>query len=105
MSGCRVGDDVERCRGDRPAAAPRALPGDLPRVLAGKKFVFFTGKGGQGKTSVACATALALADGGKKTLLVSTDPASNLGQALGLADGGLAGVAAAVGAPKCARSQ
>ncbi|KAK7254116.1 Anion-transporting ATPase [Aureococcus anophagefferens] len=99
MSGCRVGDDVERCRGDRPAAAPRALPGDLPRVLAGKKFVFFTGKGGQGKTSVACATALALADGGRKTLLVSTDPASNLGQALGLADGGLAGVSAAVGAP------
>ena len=47
---------------------------DLP------KFVFFTGKGGVGKTSLACATALSLADGGKKVLLVSTDPASNVGQ-------------------------
>ena len=87
MSTCCVADDDERCRSDRPVAAPRALPGDLPRVLAGKKFVFFTGKGGQGKTSVACATAVALADGGRKTLLVSTDPASNLGQALGFMTG------------------
>ena len=47
---------------------------DLP------KFAFFTGKGGVGKTSLACATALSLADGGKKVLLVSTDPASNVGQ-------------------------
>ena len=44
------------------------------------KFVFFTGKGGVGKTSLACATALSLADVGKKVLLVSTDPASNVGQ-------------------------
>jgi arsenite-transporting ATPase len=44
------------------------------------KFTFFTGKGGVGKTSLACATALSLADGGKKVLLVSTDPASNVGQ-------------------------
>ncbi|MDY5969013.1 MAG: TRC40/GET3/ArsA family transport-energizing ATPase, partial [Bacteroidales bacterium] len=42
------------------------------------KFIFFTGKGGVGKTSVACATAVSLADSGKKILLVSTDPASNL---------------------------
>lgn len=42
------------------------------------KYLFFTGKGGVGKTSVACATALALADSGKKVLLISTDPASNL---------------------------
>jgi len=42
------------------------------------KYIFFTGKGGVGKTSVACATALTLADNGKKVLLVSTDPASNL---------------------------
>lgn len=47
---------------------------DLP------KFVFFTGKGGVGKTSLACATALSLADKSKKVLLVSTDPASNVGQ-------------------------
>lgn len=42
------------------------------------KYIFFTGKGGVGKTSVACATAVNLADSGKNVLLVSTDPASNL---------------------------
>lgn len=42
------------------------------------KYLFFTGKGGVGKTSVACATAVGLADGGRKVLLISTDPASNL---------------------------
>ena len=45
-------------------------------------FIFFTGKGGVGKTSLACATAVWLADQGKRTLLVSTDPASNVGQVL-----------------------
>ena len=54
---------------------------DLP------KFVFLTGKGGVGKTSLACATAVGLADGGKRVLLVSTDPASNLGQVFGVAIG------------------
>ena len=42
------------------------------------KYLFFTGKGGVGKTSLACATAVELADSGKVVLLVSTDPASNL---------------------------
>ncbi len=42
------------------------------------KYLFYTGKGGVGKTSVACATAVVLADSGKKVLLISTDPASNL---------------------------
>lgn len=42
------------------------------------KYLFFTGKGGVGKTSIACATAVGLADSGKKILLISTDPASNL---------------------------
>ena len=42
------------------------------------KYLFFTGKGGVGKTSTACATAVALADEGKKIMLISTDPASNL---------------------------
>ncbi len=46
--------------------------------------LFFTGKGGVGKTSVACATAVRLADAGKKVLLVSTDPASNLDEVLGV---------------------
>jgi len=42
------------------------------------KYLFFTGKGGVGKTSIACAVAVNLADSGKKILLISTDPASNL---------------------------
>jgi arsenite-transporting ATPase len=46
--------------------------------------LFFTGKGGVGKTSVACATAVRLADAGRKVLLVSTDPASNLDEVLGV---------------------
>jgi arsenite-transporting ATPase len=45
-------------------------------------FLFFTGKGGVGKTSLACACALALAEAGKRVLLVSTDPASNLDEML-----------------------
>ena len=49
-----------------------------PRQHVETPYLFFTGKGGVGKTSVACATAVALAEQGKKVLLVSTDPASNL---------------------------
>lgn len=49
-----------------------------PREIALTKYLFYTGKGGVGKTSVACATAVTLADDGKKVLLISTDPASNL---------------------------
>jgi arsenite-transporting ATPase len=47
------------------------------------RFLFFTGKGGVGKTALACATAIRLADAGKRVLLVSTDPASNLDEMLG----------------------
>ncbi len=50
-------------------------------------FLFFTGKGGVGKTSLACATAVYLAEQGHPTLLVSTDPASNVGQVFGVAIG------------------
>ncbi|MEI2774660.1 MAG: arsenical pump-driving ATPase [Tetrasphaera sp.] len=50
---------------------------DLPR------FAFFTGKGGVGKTSLACAAATRLADAGERVLLVSTDPASNVAQVFG----------------------
>lgn len=63
----------------------------MPRLLAcpclnhafltdAPPFLFFTGKGGVGKTSLACASAVALCDSGKWVLLVSTDPASNVGQ-------------------------
>ena len=51
------------------------------------RFLFFTGKGGVGKTSVACATAIQLAEAGKRVLLVSTDPASNVGQVFGITIG------------------
>ncbi|WP_313072127.1 arsenical pump-driving ATPase [Lacrimispora sp.] len=49
-----------------------------PNKITLTKYLFYTGKGGVGKTSVACATAVYLADNGKRILLVSTDPASNL---------------------------
>jgi arsenite/tail-anchored protein-transporting ATPase len=48
------------------------------------RFLFFTGKGGVGKTSLSTATALALSDNDKSVLLVSTDPASNLDEMLGI---------------------
>jgi arsenite-transporting ATPase len=54
-------------------------------IEAPTRILFFTGKGGVGKTSAACATAIGLADAGKRVLLVSTDPASNLDEVLGVA--------------------
>jgi len=53
-------------------------------LLDPTRILFFTGKGGVGKTSAACATAIGLADAGQRVLLVSTDPASNLDEVLGV---------------------
>jgi arsenite-transporting ATPase len=61
---------------------PQLIPQPTP-------ILFFTGKGGVGKTSSACATALGLAHAGQRVLLVSTDPASNLDEVLGLSLTGL----------------
>src|SRR5659263_140016 len=61
------------------------------------RFLFFTGKGGVGKTSIACATALQLAESGRRVLLVSTDPASNVGQVFGQAIGNTITPVASVG--------
>jgi len=52
----------------------------LPTVNT--RYLFFTGKGGVGKTSLSCATGIALAEAGKRVLIVSTDPASNLDEVL-----------------------
>ncbi|MDD3353591.1 arsenical pump-driving ATPase [Zoogloea sp.] len=54
----------------------------LPNIQT--RYLFFTGKGGVGKTSLSCATGLALTEAGKKVLIVSTDPASNLDEVLGV---------------------
>jgi arsenite-transporting ATPase len=58
-------------------------------LAAPPRILFFTGKGGVGKTSIACASALHLAERGKRVLLISTDPASNLDEVLGTALGGV----------------
>jgi arsenite-transporting ATPase len=59
----------------------------LQYLNAPPRFLFFTGKGGVGKTSIACATAIHLAGKGQHVLLVSTDPASNVGQVFGITIG------------------
>ena len=58
------------------------LPAYQPDAATATRFLFFTGKGGVGKTSLSCAVALKLTEAGKRVLLVSTDPASNLDEVL-----------------------
>lgn len=60
------------------------LPKPLSLLTNPTRHLFFTGKGGVGKTSLSTAVALTLADAGKKVLLVSTDAASNLDEMLGI---------------------
>lgn len=60
------------------------MPSHFTLLDSPTKYLFFTGKGGVGKTSVSTAVAIALADAGKKVLLVSTDAASNLDEMLGI---------------------
>lgn len=59
-------------------------PGTIGFLIRPTRHLFFTGKGGVGKTSLSTAAALTLADAGKKVLLVSTDAASNLDEMLGI---------------------
>jgi arsenite-transporting ATPase len=63
--------------------APDALPA-LDWASWDTRYLFFTGKGGVGKTTTASAVAVALADAGKRTLVISTDPASNLDDVFGI---------------------
>ncbi len=56
---------------------------DLRKPHGGTRYVFFTGKGGVGKSTMSCATAVWLARKGYKTLLVTTDPAPNLSDMFG----------------------
>jgi arsenite-transporting ATPase len=64
--------------------AATGTPG-IPWLETVTRFLFFTGKGGVGKTTVASATAVRLAEAGRRVLIVSTDPASNLDDVFGLA--------------------
>jgi arsenite-transporting ATPase len=65
---------------------PASLPA-LDWTGWGTRYLFFTGKGGVGKTSTASAVAVALADAGQRTLVISTDPASNLDDVFGVTAG------------------
>lgn len=65
---------------------PAALPA-LDWAAWPTRYLFFTGKGGVGKTTTASAVAVALADAGKRTLIISTDPASNLDDVFAVAAG------------------
>lgn len=62
----------------------KELSSSIIETVFHNKFLFFTGKGGVGKTSIASASAIALAENGKRVLLISTDPASNLDEILGI---------------------
>lgn len=60
----------------------------LPAAGKGTKAIFFTGKGGVGKTTISCVVAVHIAQKGFKTLIVTTDPAAHLGEVFGVKVGG-----------------
>jgi len=71
---------LDREKTMKPALIAQGNP-DMDALFAptiGKRYIFFTGKGGVGKSTVACTTAVHLAEKGYKTLIVTTDPASHL---------------------------
>lgn len=70
-----------------PTPELRAETPPVPWIGVATRHLFFTGKGGVGKTTVASATAVRLADHGRRTLIVSTDPASNLDDVFGVRAG------------------
>ena len=70
-----------------PATAGAEHPSTARWLAAPTRHLFFTGKGGVGKTTIARATALRLAEGGLRVLIVSTDPASNLDDIFAIAAG------------------
>jgi len=61
------------------AVKARLLQGGCGMKGMDKKIIFIGGKGGVGKSTTSAALALQSATSGKKTLLVSTDPAHNVG--------------------------
>jgi arsenite-transporting ATPase len=81
-----IADPMVHCGGIRSHEAVQAWskPAGIGFIDTPTRHLFFTGKGGVGKTSLSTAAALTLADAGKKVLLVSTDAASNLDEMLGI---------------------
>lgn len=75
----KVGLAPTHCCGGKPTVV-EPVRGHMKFLQNIPPYLFFTGKGGVGKTSISCATAIHLAEQGKRVLLVSTDPASNVGQ-------------------------
>lgn len=91
---CGYGADSGCCSSAQPVSITTAAPVQTADPVLGStksirllenapRFLFLTGKGGVGKTSIACATAVELARENRKVLLVSTDPASNIGHVFG----------------------
>ena len=84
MSNKVLGTGCSKCGSTVGIIEPTARDGGIGFIAKATRHLFFTGKGGVGKTSLSTAAALTLADAGRKVLLVSTDAASNLDEMLGI---------------------